>query len=88
LYNYFQKEEPDGEEFEWRSIYDFQNGCHVTAVSWSPETSFMTRVIKVASLYMYIYTCKLIFHIYFDIQMYLAFYSLQIYMSHNSDMLS
>lgn len=38
-----EKEEPDGEEFVWRSIYDFQNGCHVTAVSWSPETSFMTR---------------------------------------------
>ena len=85
MYNYFQKEEPDGKEFEWRSIYDFQNGCHVTAVSWSPETSFMMREREDFIRYMYIYACKLIVHIYFDIQMYLAFYSLQIYMSHNSD---
>ncbi|XP_063403553.1 nucleoporin Nup37-like [Mytilus trossulus] len=38
-----EKEEPDGEEFEWRSIFDFQNGFRVTSISWCPETTFMTR---------------------------------------------
>ena len=35
----FQEEDESVEDFESQQIYDFQNGCRVTALAWSPETS-------------------------------------------------
>ncbi|KAL4232614.1 Nucleoporin Nup37 [Mactra antiquata] len=45
------REEEEVEEFEYEQLHDLQNGCRVTALSWSPETSItcLPRNIRLAA---------------------------------------
>ncbi|XP_060072849.1 nucleoporin Nup37-like [Ylistrum balloti] len=38
-------ESEDEKPFEFKQVRDFQNGCRVTAISWSPETSYESREV-------------------------------------------
>ena len=42
VYFPFQEDDEEVEDFEFQQLYDFQNGCRVTALAWSPETSTVT----------------------------------------------
>ncbi|XP_052237413.1 nucleoporin Nup37-like [Dreissena polymorpha] len=46
----FKEEDEDVEDFEFQQLTDFQNGCRVTAMSWSPDTSLFSlpKVIRLA----------------------------------------
>lgn len=37
-----QDEDEEVDDFEFEHLYDFQNGCQVTAIAWSPETSLLS----------------------------------------------
>ena len=43
-----QEEDEQVDEFDFQQLYDLQNGCRVTALAWSPETSVVSlpKVIR------------------------------------------
>ncbi|WAR07947.1 LOW QUALITY PROTEIN: NUP37-like protein, partial [Mya arenaria] len=38
----FKDDDDDVDDFEFEQLYDFQNGCRVTAIAWSPESSLVS----------------------------------------------